>query len=90
MGIEDQVKKITVEEDGKKMDVIIAMTEEESRDRSYVDYMELAQREKTADYLRKKPERPESKVSDEDRRGAIREAIAYKNRKQSGEGKKFY
>lgn len=88
--MEEQIKKITVEENGKKMDVIIAMTEEEAKDKSYVDYMELAQREKTSEQLRKKPARPESKISDSDRRGAIKEAIAYRNRIQSDSPKKYF
>jgi hypothetical protein len=88
--IEDQVKKFTVEENGKKVDVVIGMTEEESKDKSYVDYLTEGYTEKTKEQLRKQPPRPESKVIDSDRRGAIKEAIEYRKRVQSGGGKKYF
>lgn len=87
---EDQIKKITVEENNQKMDVIIAMTEEEAKDKSYVEYLESAQREKTADRLRKQIPKPPSKASKEDIAGALREAVEYKRRIQSGGGRKYF
>ncbi len=90
MAVEDQVKKITVEENGKKMDVIIAVSEEEAKDKSYVEYLESAEREKTADQLRKQIPKPPPKASKEDIAGALREAVEYKNRIQRGGGKKYF
>lgn len=90
MAVEDQVKKITVEENGKKMDVIIAVSEEEAKDKSYVEYLESAEREKTAGQLRKQIPKPPPKASKEDIAGALREAVEYKNRIQHGGGKKYF
>jgi hypothetical protein len=88
--IEDQVKKFTVEENGKKVDVVIGMTEEEAKDKSYVDYLESGYTEKTKEQIRKQPPKPAPKASNEDIRGALREAIEYKRRRQMGGGKKYF
>ena len=83
------IEKIKVKEGDKEQDVIIAMTEDEANDRSYRDYLRLGAKERTQEQLRKKPARPESKVSMEDRSGILKDFNEFNNRRKSGT-KKFY
>jgi hypothetical protein len=71
--LDELVKSFTVKEGDKQQGVVIAMTPEEARDKSYVDYMELAQREKVSDALRKAPEKEAPKHSKAESVGALKE-----------------
>ena len=84
------VKKITVEEGDKKKDVYIAMTEEEANDRSYMEYLESAEREKTSNEMRKSKPRGVSNVPKEDVAGAMKEYIKYRDEKKNRSGPKYF
>lgn len=88
--MEEQIKQFTVEEAGKKQGVIIAMTADEAKDKSYCEYLEAAQREKTADQLRKQPEKPAPTHSREDTSGALREFNEHKRWHAQNPGSKRY
>lgn len=81
-----EIKKITVREGEHSMDVFIP----QSDDRSYNDYLEEAEREKTSDELRKKPPKPPQKISDKDMGAQLREYQEFKERKKRGDIKRFY
>lgn len=74
------IDKITVEKDGKKQDVFIAMTPEEANDRSYRSYLKEAEAEKTAGQLAKKPAREESKLTKEEQVEAIKQMKEYRDK----------
>jgi len=77
---------INVEENGRKMTVVIPDT----GDKSYTDYLVEAETEKTREQLRKKPAKPEPTASKDDIAGALREYREYKNRRKSGDIRKYY
>ena len=76
-----EIKKITVKANDKEMDVFIP----QSGDKSYDDYLEEAETEKTENELRKKPPRPESKMSKQEIGGALKEYQEFKKR-----GRKYF
>jgi len=80
-----ELDKFTVEENGKKMEVIIPKT----GDRSYDNYLKEAEIEKTKDQLRKKPDKVKSH-SNEEIKGALREYNDWKNKRDSGQTRKYY
>jgi len=79
------VRNFTVKEGDHEMTVVIP----ESDDTSYDDYLEEAEREKTSAQLKKKPPKPEPKVSKEDLAGIAREKLLFRERRQIG-SKKYY
>lgn len=81
-----KIRKIKVEVGDKSMEVLIP----ESGDKSYDDYLEEAEREKTAEQLRKQPPKPKSKVSKEDIASAIKERMEFDKRKRRGDIRKYY
>jgi len=80
------VRNFTVKHEDKEMQVIIP----DSGDKSYDDYLESAEREKTLDQLKKSSPREKSKLSREDIRGNLKEFIEFKNRKKENVNKKYY
>jgi len=74
------INKFTVKEGNREMQVIIP----KSGDSSYDEYLEEAEREKTADEL-KKNQKPEATMSKADVAGALREYAEFKRR-----GKKYF
>jgi len=81
-----KMKSFTVKHENKEMQVIIPST----GDTSYDNYLEEAEREKTLDQLKKSPGKSTSKVSKEDKAGALKEYIEFKNRKRRGDIRKYY
>lgn len=80
------MKTITVKHENKEMTVIIPAT----GDKSYDDYLEVAEREKTLNELKKRPDKPISKISKEDKSGVLKEFLEFRNRKRKGDMKKYY
>ena len=80
------VKKIKVQEGDKEQEVFIAMTDEEARDTSYVDYLVEGQTEKTREQLRKKSEKPSPQAS----KGEIAEALKEYGEFKKREGRKYF
>ena len=78
------VKKVIITEGGKSQEVIIAMTEEEAKDKSFVEYVELANREETKEKLRKTPVREAGKHSQDEVKEGLRELRDFRYRKQAG------
>tara|TARA_Y100000310_G_scaffold144390_1_gene143648 strand:+ start:20889 stop:21164 length:276 start_codon:yes stop_codon:yes gene_type:complete len=69
----------TVKHEDKEMQVIIPDT----GDKSENEFLEVAEREKTLDQLKKRPAREKSKLSGEDRAGAIKEYNDWKKQRES-------
>jgi len=72
-----KINSFTVNVDGKSQQVFIPS----SGDKSHDEYLEVAEREKTLDQLKRKPAREKSKVSAEDKAGAIKEMRDYKKQR---------
>ena len=87
--MEDTVKTIQVQENGQEMGVIMAMTQEEADDKSYVDYLTEAQTEKTKDYLRNKPKK-EPTVDSKEAGGALKEHNEYRQWHRENPGSRKY
>jgi len=81
-----KIKKIIVTENNRQMEVFIP----ETGDKKYDEAIEQAEREKTAEQLRKMPAKPKSNISNKDRAGAIKEYIEFRNRQRRGATKKYY
>ena len=79
-----EIKTFKVKEGNREQTVIIPKT----GDKSYDDYLEEAEREKTSEQL-KKNQRPQSTVPREQVVGALREFHNFIQRKKEG-GKKYY
>ena len=58
-------------------------------DKSYMDYLEEAGREKTLDQLKKLPPRPKPAMSKKEIGKSLKEFIEFAKRKKSGERKKY-
>lgn len=84
------VKKTTVERDGVKMDIVIAMTDEEARDKSYMKDLEVGSKERGLEKLKAKTPREKSRLSKGDQAIAIKDVIAYKDRRKSEHPKKYF
>lgn len=82
-----EVKKVIVEESGKKMDVFIP---QDPDDHSYNEYLEEAEVEKTKDQLKKSPDKPTSKYSKEDIAGALKEHQEFVKRQKGEHSKKYF
>jgi len=80
-----ELNDFTVKEGDREMQVVIP----KSNDKVYDDYLELAEREKTADWLRKRPPKPEPKYSKKERAGIIREYSDFIKRRNNGQKKYF-
>jgi len=80
------VNKFVVREAGRERTVIIPAT----GDPSYDAYLEEAEREKTAEQLRKLPPRPSATMSKEQVAGLLKDYIEFINRKKRGEIRRFY
>jgi len=76
MGKFEPVKKITVTEGDKTQDVFIAG----ARDRQELEYLEVAEKEKTADELRKKEPKEKPKKSKEE----VAERLKWFNKRKEG------
>lgn len=74
-----KAKQFTVKHEDKEMQVIIP----ETGDKSYDDYLEEAEREKTLDQLKKKPPREKSKLSKEEQAVAIKDWRKYLDQKET-------
>ena len=83
------MRQFTVKESDREREVLIVGTEKEMKDKSYMDYLESAEREKTSDQLKKLPERPKSKKSKKEISGALKELSEFRRRKREGT-KKYY
>lgn len=81
-----EINKFTVKEGNKEMLVVIPKT----GDKSYDDYLESSEREKTADQLRKRPDKPAPRASREEVSGALREYNEFKYRQRSEHPKKYF
>lgn len=84
------MRRFKVKEGDKEREVLIVGTPEEMNDKSHMDYLEEAQREKTSDQLKKLPDKPKSKTLKKDVAGILKERIEFRNRKARGEIKKYY
>tara|TARA_R100001530_G_C4187372_1_gene121184 strand:+ start:183 stop:437 length:255 start_codon:yes stop_codon:yes gene_type:complete len=84
------MKRFTVKEGDREQEVLIVGTEEEMKDKSQMDYLEKAYKEKTAEQLRNMPSKPKSSKSKKEISGALKEYYEYKKRKQSGDIRKYY
>lgn len=81
-----KIKTITVTEGERTMDVLIPQT----NDKEYNDYLEVAEKEKTADELRKQPPKEKSKLSKSEKVEAIKEINEKRKRKKYGSGNPKY
>ena len=84
------IDKITVEQDGKRQDVFIAMTKDEGNDKSYREYLKDSTVEQTREQLRAAPEKPKGKTSKEQVVGAIKEYNDFRRRKRQSVNRKYY
>lgn len=84
-----KVKNIEVEGGGRKRSVFLCMTDDEAKDRSFVNEYESANRDKTVEQLNKLPPREKPEHSKKEVAGAIKEYIEYRDRHREG-GKKYY
>ena len=76
----------TVRENNREVTVMIPGT----GDKSYDEYLEEAEREKTAEQLKKKSPRPVSTMDRKQVAGALKEFMEYVNRKRSGDINRKY
>ncbi len=83
-------EKVTVKHGDNEQEMVIAMTEEESRDKNYRDYLIAAQIEKTEDWLKKHPKIAPKEGSREHLGGMMREMTEYKARKKETLNKKYF
>lgn len=81
-----EIKRYTVKEGDSEMEIIQPLT----GDKSYDEYLEEAEREKTADQLKKAPTKPKSIVPREQIAGSLREFREFLERKRKGDIKRFY
>ena len=81
-----RIKKIKVAESGSEMNVFIP----ETGDKSYDDYLEEAETEKTKDQLKKKARKSKTIVSQEQIGGAIKEYQEWVRRKKRGDTRKYF
>lgn len=84
------MRQFTVREGDKERTVVIAGTPKEMNDKSHMDYLEQAEREKTSNQLKKLPDKPKSNKSKEDISGALKELSEFRRRKREGAIKKYY
>jgi len=84
------MRRFTVKEGNKEREVLIVGTEKEMRDKSHMDYLEEAEREKTSAQLKKLPDKPRSDKSKEDIAGALKELADFRRRRREGDIKKYY
>lgn len=82
-----EFKKIEIKEGDKEMDVFIP---QDPKDKSYNEYLEQAEVEKTKDQLRKRPPKPKSKVSKEEVSGELKERAEFDRRRKSDHPRKYY
>ncbi len=82
-----EIKKVTVEESGKKVDILIP---QDPDDHSYNEYLEEAEIEKTKDQLKKRPDKPKSKHSKEDITGALKEYQEFVKRQRGEHSKRYF
>lgn len=73
-----------------EQEFVIAMTEEESKDKSYRDYLMEAQKEKTKDWLEKHTRVAPKEGSREHLGELMREMTEYKARKKESQNKKYF
>jgi hypothetical protein len=81
-----KIRRFTVKENNQEQTVVIP----ETGDKSYDDYLEEAEREKTSNELKKKPPRPEPTLSKKDIAGMLKEHREFRERKKRGDIKKYY
>ncbi len=75
-----------VRQGDREMTIIIPRT----GDKSYDEYLEEAEREKTEDQLKKKPPKPKSTIPRDQIAGSLREFREFLERKRKGDIKKYY
>ncbi len=80
-----EIKNVVVKENNHEMQVFIPQT----GDKSYDDYIEEAEIEKTRDELRKKPHLKSNK-SKEDIKKALKELSDYRRRKRENVNRKYF
>lgn len=80
------INKFVVKEGSREMTVVIP----QSGDKSYDDYLEEAEREKTAEQLKKKPPKPKATMSKEDVAGMLKEFKKHQLYKEQGFRGKYY
>lgn len=76
--------------DGREQEYVIAMTEEEAKDRSYLEQLHEAQAEKTADWFKRHPVQEPKEGSREALGELMREMSEYKRRKQESPNRKYF
>ena len=81
-----QINRFKVKEGDKEMEVLIPDT----GDRQYNEYLEEAQREITANQLRKKQDKPKPTASKSDVAEALKEYKAYQDYIKQGHRRKYY
>ena len=79
-----EIKRITVKEGEHETDIFIPQSE----DRGYDEYLAEAETEKTSNELRKKPPKPEQKVSDKEMGELLRERAEWKQNR--GLNRKYF
>jgi len=84
------VEKIVVTEGDKSQDVYIACTEEEAKDKSYMDYLKEGTEYKTKDQLKHKPEKEKPQYGKEHATGALKEYSDWKRRSDNGLRRKYF
>ena len=80
------MKVFDVKHEDKEMRVIIPDT----GDRQENEYLELAEREKTLDQLKKKPKRGKSKLSKQEQVEAIKEQIKHRDDKKGRSASRYF
>lgn len=83
-------EKGKVVHEGREQEFVIAMTEEESNDKSYREYLMAAEREKTLKELKEKVIVPPKEGSREALRDIFRDMVEYKKRKQERPNRKYF
>ena len=81
-----ELNKFTVEENGRKCEVIIPVSD----DKSYDAYLEEAQRIKTSEQLKNKPPREKPRYSKEHISGALGEFNKWKRETENGFKRRYF
>jgi len=84
------MRRFTVKTEDREREVFIVGTEKEMKDESYMNYLEVAEKEKTLDQLKKIPPRPQPTMSKKEIGKALKERLEFDKRKREGGIKKYY
>lgn len=84
------MRKFTVKEGDREREVLIVGTPEEMKDKSYMNHLTEAYKEKTSDQLKKLKPKEKSTKSKSDISGALKELSEFRQRKQDNVNKRYF